>query len=157
MKHEDVCADINPGCAREFGEIRTSLDSVTKLLERLDHSMHGNGQPGLKDRIGAIETRSDSNCKWLYGLSILVGLVLTLLTLFATLSCTPIAQGLGNSLQGPTQQEASGQTAINVTSMGGGLVALVACVASVAGIAVVVWVLKGRARARKAREMMSNA
>ena len=66
---------MRPDCVRAFGEITTTQRAHGRILERIDRTLHGNGEPGLEKRVGdleaaeaagrkAVEERKD-NEKWM--------------------------------------------------------------------------------------------
>lgn len=86
------CSELLPGCAREFGEIRTTQESHGQELSKIVEAVCGNGEPGLQYKVGLLEVaeaarqgalaEQKDNDKWMRRAVIGAVLVLFVKTLF---------------------------------------------------------------------------
>lgn len=63
--------------------IHTELKFMSANLETLWAQIHGNGQPGIKDRLARLEEKSESHKKLLWGMSGVIGFITLIVNVFA--------------------------------------------------------------------------
>lgn len=55
------CGRMLPGCAEQFGAIRTTQEQQGELLHRIEGCLRGNGTIGLATRVEILESTAKNN------------------------------------------------------------------------------------------------